>query len=85
MSTTPQLTQPPVMVAYDVLQEASNRLQGRLLALEAIDPRPDARERVLAACAAVQDRVAVVHPADRAAIAALDAELRAELSALPRP
>ena len=83
--TTKQLTQPPTVVLYDVLREASNRLQGRLIALEAVDTRPDARERTIAACVAVDDRVAAVDPTDRVAIASLDAELRAELAALPRP
>lgn len=85
MSTKTLLAPPPTVVVYDVMREASNRLRGRLFALERQDTTPGARERVLAACAAIQDRVDAVDSRDRDAIVQLDAELRAEFAALPHP
>lgn len=80
-----QLVQPPLVVAYDVMREASNRLQGRIIALARAEGGAPAREQALADCSRIQVRVDAVDPGDRDAIAKLDAELRAEFAALPRP
>ena len=71
----------PTVVKYDVMREAANRLRGRLVALERANPTEAAF--YLQARIDVTARANQVDAHDRAAIAAADAEFRAELSQLP--
>lgn len=71
----------PTVVRYDVMREAANRLRGRLVALERA--HADRSAFYLQARIDVTERANQVDPQDRAAIAAADAQFRAELSELP--
>lgn len=84
-TTILQPTQVPTVVLYDVLREASTRLQGGILALADEHGGEAEREQALTDIVAIRRRVDAVDPTDRNAIAALDAELREAYAALPRP
>lgn len=70
----------PTVVLYDVMREVANRLRGELVYLER--ENPDKAAQLLQARIDVSRRADAVDPQDRAAIAAADAQFRAELAAL---
>ena len=75
----------PLVVVFDVMWEASNRLADRILALADADGSEAALLDAIEQLGKIDDRIRSVDVDDRAAILSMDAQLRVELADLPSP